>query len=91
MDVGCKALGGQIREILPDGTLRFFRPDGKTPIESPNNTSGNLYDDIAGNLSRVKNHTLLDRWTLVDQYSRWIVFVRGGIDVDERVRWTWSR
>ena len=69
-------------EILPDGTLTFFRPDGTTQIRA-NRTSGNLYDDIAGNLSATKNHSLLDRVTLVDQTGGRIVYVREGS--------TWTR
>jgi predicted nuclease with RNAse H fold len=86
LDVGKKPTegGGQIREILPDGTLTFFRPDGKTPIPS-RATSGNLYQDIAANISNVKNHHLLDRITLVDQFKQRIVFEREG-----KV-WKWVR
>jgi hypothetical protein len=86
LDVGKKKTpgGGQVREILPDGTLTFFRPDGTTPIRS-NATRGNVYQDIAANLPKVQNHTLLDRITLVDQHGQRIVFVREG------KTWTWRK
>ena len=77
LDVGRTPLRrGLTREISPDGTLQIFRPDGQT-IRS-NRTSGNLYDDIAANLSRVQDHALLDRVVLVDQTGRRIVYVREG-------------
>jgi hypothetical protein len=86
LDVGEAHMGrggrGPVRKIDRDGTVRFFQPDGKTPIEMKS-TSGNVYDDIAGNLSSVKNNALLDRITLVDQSGRRIVFERQGT--------TWTR
>jgi hypothetical protein len=45
--------------------------------------SSNLFDDLAGNLAVLKNNTLLDRVTLVDQTGRRIVYVRRGS--------TWTR
>jgi hypothetical protein len=86
LDVGKKPTGGggQIREILPDGTMTFFRPDGTTPIPS-RATSGNLYEDIAANIPKVQNHHLLDRITLVDQFRKRIVFEREG------KIWKWVR
>jgi hypothetical protein len=86
LDVGKKPMdgGGQIREILSDGKLTFFRPDGTTPIPS-RATSGNVYQDIEANLPKVKNHHLLDRITLADQFGQRIVFEREG------KLWKWVR
>jgi hypothetical protein len=77
LDVGRKQLRGTIREILPDGTVNILRNDG-TLVKS-----SNLFDDLAGNLAVLKNNTLLDRVTLVDQTGRRIVYVRRGS--------TWTR
>jgi len=72
LDVGRKQFRGTIREILPDGTVNLLRNDG-TLIET-----SNVFDEIAGNLATLKNNTLLDRVTLIDQTGRRIVYVRRG-------------
>ena len=46
LDVGRTPLRGQVREILPDGTLTLLPPRRHDP-DQVERTSGNLYDDIA--------------------------------------------
>lgn len=77
LDVGRKQLHGTIREILPDGTVNVLPNDG-TLVKS-----NNLFDDVARNLATLKNNTLVDRVTLVDQTGQRIVYVRQGS--------TWTR
>jgi hypothetical protein len=72
LDLGERTRGGTTVQILLDGTVNILRKDGSIV------KSSNLFEDLAVNLSTIKNNTVLDRVTLIDQGGRPIIFLRKG-------------